>query len=87
MLRLETRATILDALEDIPAWFIGAVQAGECFPDALDLRHAVTQLCDILVKNLEELIQVLLRTHPEKHRGKLSVSHRMPGPHPPACRS
>lgn len=69
-LRLETRAQILAAFEEIPTRFIEAVRASEPFPDELDLRQAVTWLCDTLVESTRTLIQILLRSHPQKHRCK-----------------
>ncbi len=69
-LRLETRAQILAAFEEIPAKLIEAVRASEPFPDELDLCQAVTRLCDTLVKSTRTLIQILLRSHPQKHRCK-----------------
>ncbi|KAK4097729.1 hypothetical protein N658DRAFT_500150 [Parathielavia hyrcaniae] len=67
-LRLETRAMILEAFESIPETFIEAVQASMRFPDAPDLFQALRQLYDTLVEKVATLIEVLLRSHPNKNK-------------------
>ncbi|KAK0721611.1 hypothetical protein B0T26DRAFT_749113 [Lasiosphaeria miniovina] len=63
---------ILEAFEVIPTTLIDAIQSSQRFPDAFDLRDAVAQLCYTVTENLGKLIQALLRSHPDKHRGKLT---------------
>jgi hypothetical protein len=69
-LRLEVRAMILEAFENIPETFIEAVQASTRFPDAPDLLHAVRQLYETLVEKVGTLIEILLRSHPNKNKCK-----------------
>ncbi|KAK0650803.1 hypothetical protein QBC41DRAFT_389964 [Cercophora samala] len=66
--RLELRETILGAFEDIPDTFAQALKALSRFPDASDLFLAVRELYSTLLLQVDTLIRVLLRNHPQKCR-------------------
>ncbi|CAP65880.1 uncharacterized protein PODANS_5_10870, partial [Podospora anserina S mat+] len=68
--RLQLRETILDALEDIPDTFFQALNALSRFPDAPDILLAVRELYSSLLFQVDTLIRVLLRSHPQKNRMK-----------------
>ncbi|KAK4119073.1 hypothetical protein N657DRAFT_675165 [Parathielavia appendiculata] len=77
-LRIETRAMILEAFESIPETLIEAVQASMRFPDASDLLEAVRRLYHTLVEKVATLIEVLLRSHPNRNKVVRFLRH-LPG--------
>ena len=87
-MRLETRAMILQAFEDIPETFANAVDAALRFPSKTYIRDAVVQLGHTLAENVAELIRVLLRTnHPQKNKCKYFPEFPVHGRRNPAVGS